>query len=464
MRLVKGLSGVLLVQAATLSAGPLDGAWFKGTTDKCPIDYQVGEAMTFTVTPMEVGELLSPEDWQLEWRRTGDDGIIERGKVPFDGHTPFVYSTKIDRPGFVRLELVVEDKDGKRYKKQYRGDTTTPEGRRAMNAFERSRREVFFDGGAGAAVETLRPVGAPADLAAYWKTFDERLARRPFAAERVLVSTDEAGYRVFAVSVPCAGVYPVTGYLTVPPEEAGRTYPARLETCGYGDALRSNYEPPPRHRRADEIVFAVNPFGVRLPELGGTEADRKALWWAVRDGKGVGHAFSRDQNSDRDAAFFNGMVLRVKRALQYLKTLPEWNGRDLIASGPSQGGLQTIWAAACGEGVTRAESDITWCCDIYTNGKLRKDKSLNLAGDNWYVEWTDALGYYDAAIVASLVPKTCKVVITRAGLGGYICPPTGLARLYNALECPKKIVWSQGSEHGYLPPRYEGRDTVREED
>ena len=48
MRLVKGLSGVLLVQAATLSAGPLDGAWFKGTTDKCPIDYQVGEAMTFT--------------------------------------------------------------------------------------------------------------------------------------------------------------------------------------------------------------------------------------------------------------------------------------------------------------------------------------------------------------------------------------------------------------------------------
>ena len=87
-----------------------------------------------------------------------------------------------------------------------------------------------------------------------------------------------------------------------------------------------------------------------------------------------------------------------------------------------------------------------------------------LSPEDWQLDWTDALGYYDAAIVASLVPKTCKVVITRAGLGDYICPPTGLARLYNALECPKKIVWSQGSEHGYLPPRYEGRDTVREED
>ena len=61
------------------------------------------------------------------------------------------------------------------------------------------------------------------------------------------------------------------------------------------------------------------------------------------------------------------MVLRVKRALQYLKTVKGWNGRDLIASGGSQGGLQTIWAAACGEGVTRAESGITWCCDMIRN-------------------------------------------------------------------------------------------------
>ena len=32
--------------------------------------------------------------------------------------------------------------------------------------------------------------------------------------------------------------------------------------------------------------------------------------------------------------------------------------------------------AAYGEGVTRAESNIPWCCDIYTKGKLHKDASL----------------------------------------------------------------------------------------
>ena len=50
--------------------------------------------------------------------------------------------------------------------------------------------------------------------------------------------------------------------------------------------------------------------------------------------------------------------------------------------------------------------------------------------------------------------------VTSAGLGDYVCPPSGLAMLWNALKCPKKIVWVQGSQHGYVPPEYEGRDFV----
>ena len=33
--------------------------------------------------------------------------------------------------------------------------------------------------------------------------------------------------------------------------------------------------------------------------------------------------------------------------------------------------------------------------------------------------------------------------------------------LWNTLKCPKTILWMQGSEHGYIPPDYEGRDTTR---
>jgi hypothetical protein len=53
------------------------------------------------------------------------------------------------------------------------------------------------------------------------------------------------------------------------------------------------------------------------------------------------------------------------------------------------------------------------------------------------------------------------VEITRAGLGDYVSPPSGLAKLWNAIHCGnKKIVWVQGSRHKEIPPPYEGRDTA----
>ncbi|NMA46826.1 MAG: hypothetical protein GX945_09725, partial [Lentisphaerae bacterium] len=44
--------------------------------------------------------------------------------------------------------------------------------------------------------------------------------------------------------------------------------------------------------------------------------------------------------------------LRVMRSLDFVKTLPEWNGRDLIVVGSSQGGGQAIAAAGLDPQVT----------------------------------------------------------------------------------------------------------------
>ena len=74
------------------------------------------------------------------------------------------------------------------------------------------------------------------------------------------------------------------------------------------------------------------------------------------------------------------------RSLEFIKTLPQWNGKDLIASGGSQGGLQTIWAAALDPDVTRGESGVTWCCNI----------AGNVLYQGWYIPWVKELGYYDA--------------------------------------------------------------------
>ena len=449
----------LAFAAGSVCADALDAAWLRGTTDKDPLSYRVGEEMTITVTPMDLEGKPAEGSYTYWWKRSGDDGVVEEGNAPFTGE-PVVFKTKIDRPGFVRIQMQVKDRNGNTYKRAFKADDKTPEGKKAMNRFEKRNGSIFFDGGAGANVEELSIHPEPEDFDEFWKGQFARLDLVPIKADLKPIELKTKKAKGWAVRIDCAGLRPVTGYLTIPVgSEKGETYPARLETHGYnGD--RANHDAP-QWARDNEIVLNINAHGLKLAEFGGTEADRKALVWEIRSHDQT-YAFDPAQNADPETAYFNGMVLRVKRALQYLKTLECWNGKDLIAAGGSQGGLQTMWAAACGEGVTRAESSITWNCDMYTNGKLRRDKSLKLAADGWYIPWTEALGYYDAAHFARRVPASCRLVIPRAGLGDYCCPPTGLVKMWNNITNENaEIHWVQGSQHGYVPPEYEGRDFTR---
>ncbi len=442
-------SVILSLLAVTATAGVLDNAWLKGTTNKDPLSYEPGEEMVFTIEPMGI-EGVVPEGYTLKWKLSNDydfNGIS--GEEPFTG-APFVKSASLDQPGFVRLEVYVHGPDGKRYPKKFTGDTSTPEGQKAMNEFEKKPHYIFFDGGAAVEPRRLPPVDEPADFDEFWAGQFARLDLVPIKADLVETDSPRDTVRRWAVRIDCAGLRPVTGYLSIPKAaETGATFPARLETHGYnGDSFTPN---KPGWTSDNQIVLNINAHGLKLPEFGATEADRKALRWEVRS-HDKAYAFDPEQNKDPETAYFNGMVLRVKRALQYLKTRPEWNGTDLIASGGSQGGLQTIWAAGCGEGVTRAESGITWCCDMKFTWENRK---------GWYIPWTDAMGYYDAVNFGKRIPESCHTIITRAGIGDYTCPPTGLAKLYNAVPGTNKAIkWVQGSQHGYVPPEYEGRDTT----
>ena len=447
-------AGIAAVSVAA-QCGVLDKAWLKGVTDKDPVSYSAGEKITFTLTPMGLDGEIPSGEYFLDWKRTDDFGATENGRVPLSKE-PFIYKTSLDRPGFVRLEAYVVDKAGKRYAKKYLGDTSTPEGRRAMNEFERKKHNVFFDGGAGVDVGKLAPAADPKDFDAFWAGQFKRLDAVPIKADRVEIKSPNAAARLYAVRIDCAGLRPVTGYLSVPKAvQEGRKFRARLETHGYsGDRCVHNGM---WGVRPEEIVLNINAHGLKLKEFGATDADTKALRWEIRS-NGNSYAFDPKQNEDPEVAYFNGMVLRVKRALQYLKTVEGWNGKDIVAVGGSQGGLQTLWAAGCGEGVTAAEASVPWCCDMPNNNDRRARK---ISSDGWYVPWTESMGYYDAVNFAKRIPKTCHTAITRAGLGDYCCPPMGIAKLWNAIPGNKSIKWVQGSQHGYVPPEYEGRDFER---
>ena len=429
----KDMTKVVFVVVACCIASA-NGAWLKGETDRDPLGYETGEEMTFTLSLKDAADL--PPGMEVVWIRTGDDGQKAVGRAPADPDAPVVIKTSLDRPGFVRVYADVRHPDGKPW---------IPSGKPAIkDRVGNYLNAVYFDGGAGADVLAIRQSAPePKDFDAFWTRHKEKLAAVSMDGTRCdeLPSKNPA-VRIFAVSVPCVGPKPATGYLFVP--TAKGHFPAEVAFYGYEESWseRATNAPDGTEEDGKKLKLVLSAHGFELNRDRGYYAAERAKAMS----NGHGHAFDPIQNADPEKAYFCGMTYRVMRGIEYVKSRHEWNGRDLAVVGGSQGGLQSIWGAALVPGATEARIYIPWCCDM-------GGTSVGRNHGEWYVEWVPALGYYDPVNMAKRIPKTCRVDISRAGLGDYTCPPSGVMSFWRNLECPRRIVWVQGSTHGYTQPQ-----------
>ena len=433
VRSVRVLASVLAVSALSAQAS----VCLVGKTDKAPLSYKCGEKIVFSLKLVNGREL--PEGSRMRWRLSSDAGEHRDGNESLPIDEPFKVETTMEKPGFVRLEAVVIGEDGKDVLQNFADNELTPDGKRPMNQWEKGERRVFFDGGAAVEPEKLTSMPEPKDFDKFWAKQLARLAKVPMKVRKVEAKSCTPDVKIYIVEIACAGKRPVTGELSVPTKPG--KYPALLEVDGYGI-----YAPDPTHERgamwrpADKIILHINAHGFNMPEFGADAAYYEALKKELE-----GYAFDKKENSDPETAYWNGMALRVVRALQFLEKLKAWNGKDLEVHGGSQGGLQTMWAVALDPKVSRATPYVTWCCDLAS-----REKQGRMGG--WRPEWQDALGYYDPVNMAKRVRRTQRVDIERVGLGDYIAPPSTVQVLYNNLKCPKSIKFVQGSNHGYVPP------------
>ena len=218
----------------------------------------------------------------------------------------------------------------------------------------------------------------------------------------------------------------MTGIYSIPAGAAPKSLKARLMLPGYGGR---GGEKKQMGGKAGYIYMAINAHGM--------EIGREKKYYDDFAASRAHYAFF--DGADVENCYFNGMVLRLLRALEFLRSLPEWNGKDLEVCGGSQGGLHALWAAGLDPQVTLCIARIPWACNM-------GETSLGLMGRD-YVSLRYAQGreYYDPVNFAKRI--TCPVNISRAGMGDYTCPPSGVARVYYNLNCPKEITWVQNSTH-----------------
>ena len=395
---------------------PLHDARISCTTNRSALSYKRGEEMVFTFR--FVSSDTPAEGLFLAWNRSGDDGKTSSGTVP--ASETLTVRTSIDRPGFVCVNVLLKNARG------------------TLMHFDHANRKavVACYAGAGVEPEYHTDCGEPADFDEFWTKQKRRLAEVPFEGRCELVRLGVfKGVTMYQVSIPAPGPRPATGFLGIPAGAKKGSLPAIARFMGY--AARPQHRP---YFPADSINLCINAHG---QELGRDEAYYKAFFDSINT-NGAPYAFDPELNKNPETAFFNGMVMRVLRALEFLKTLPEWNGHDLIVNGGSQGALQATWGAALDPDVTEARLWINWCCNMAASTK----KGLK---GGWTPAYTPALDYYDEVFMAKRIKKA-KVEIARAGLGDYVCPPSGLAVYYKNLATPdKKMTWVQGSNHGYAP-------------
>ena len=425
---------VAVFTVAAAFANAWDEVLLKGRTDKeNPVGYKCGEEIVFTLEASKVPAELENAGYVVEWKRTGDDWKTETGKVPFKSGEVCKVTTKIDKPGFVHLEAYVKGPDGKNVMR----DKTAP----GAPGWQRHVKGVFFDGGAAADVERIGKFKPePDDFDAWWAEQKKLLASVPMKATRKDVKTVN-GVKIYELYVDCFGPRPVSGYLFIPENAAPRSCVARCAFQGYGFYCQACPEWAVWGCKArNEIFLEINAHGY---ELGRDTEYYKEFEKGIHP-KGYSYAFSPDENAKPETAYFRFMAMRLMRALEYVKSLPEWNGKDLIAEGGSQGGLQTSWAAGLDPAVSLARPSVTWGCDFSATEPGGRQHG------GWFVKYAPGLEYFDS--ISHIKRAKCPVEITRAGLGDYTCPPSGLAAYYNAIKGPKSIVWVQGSQHGLVPP------------
>ena len=378
--------------------------YFAGTTDKNPLEYEVGEEITFNIELKADGETISAPMFVYEIQHD-NKGFIEKNHVDASRGTA-VIKTTLESPGFVKLYVAVTSASGTELK------GVSP-----------------FNGGAGASIyEITQSVAEPEDFDEFWQAELAKLDEVEPAVTIVKdLSEDYPGFNVWDVRIDCIGG-PVSGYVAFPENAEPASLPILVGYTGYGvvplaPSVRSNY-----------IVFSVNAHSI--------DNDREPEYYNnLSRGELLSYGFNYKENLDRDKVYFKNMILRDVQAVRYLKTLPEWDGENISLNGGSQGGFQATAVAALDPDVNYLYTAYTWMCDLGSSGTGR------LPG--WQPDYTDALRYYDTINFARRVK--CHTNID-AGLGDNVSTPSGIVAMFNAMTCPRTVNFTQNMTHYYTPP------------
>ena len=290
--------------------------------------------------------------------------------------------------------------------------------------------------GAAIAPQRLRPcVPRPADFDAFWDGKLKALSEIPIDPVLIPVAAGKEGVELDTVKLDGLGSH-VQGYLARPSKSAKLPALVIFQYAG---------------------VYALRPE---------TVTDRAAEGWLAFDvdshdmapdqATGVSTSYYAIGNSSRETSYFLNMYLRDSRAIDYVSSRPDWDGKTIVVMGTSMGGQQSLVAAALNPNVTAVIVNEPAGAD--SNGELhgRQSGYPNWPSDDPKV--METAFYFDTVNFASRIKAP---VLAAVGFIDTIAPPAGIWTAFNQIPGAKEMISMVESDHNNRTSEKQGEYDAR---
>ncbi|GHT63472.1 cephalosporin deacetylase [Bacteroidia bacterium] len=288
-------------------------------------------------------------------------------------------------------------------------------------------------------------IGLPADFPGFWDKAKADAAKIPLDA-RVTLLPERCTEKVDVYHVNLQNYSYGTrlyGILCVP--KARKKYPAVLKVPGAG--IRSYYGDVNSAEKG-VITFEIGIHGIPVNLAGDVYTNLN---------NGALKGYYTDKLEDKDQYYYKRVYLGCVRAIDFIYSLPEFDGTNLAVCGGSQGGALSIVTAALDSRVKCLAAFYPALCDVsgYLYGRAggwphmfrNTDKKDPLTA----IRLATAQ-YYDVVNFA----RQIKVPgFYSFGFNDMVCPPTSTYSAYNVVNAPKTLLLVEETAHWTYPEQWE---------
>lgn len=377
--------------------------------------YQTGENAKVEVSFCKYG---IPRDGELKYS-IGNDMLLpdKHGSVKLKNGRAVINMGTKKTPGFRDMKLSVS-LDGKTYEHHIK---------------------------VGFSVDKINPyTQEPQDFRSFWQKNVEELKQVPMSYTKELYKdycTDKIDCYLVKLQIDKMG-HSMYGFLFYPKNAQPGKHPVVLCPPGAGiktikDPMRNKYYAENGFVRFEVEIHGLDP---RIPSETFGEISR-----AFNDRNG---GYLANGLENKDIYYMKHVYVGLVRCIDFLTSLPEWDGKNVAVQGGSQGGALAIIAAGLDSRVTQCVANHPALSDMAgyaakggTGGYPHFCRQPQILSNK---DCLNTLAYFDVVNFARYVKAPTYLTW---GYNDVTCPPTTSYAVWNTLKCTKESLLTPINEH-----------------